>query len=311
MTVMTVLGPVAADQLGAVLPHEHILANLYRVSGNPDHLLDDVELACAEVARLRAAGGSLLVDCTSGGLGRDPAALVEVARRTGVHIVMGCGWYRQSYYGPEIERATVESLAAEILADIETGVGDTGIRAGIIGEIGSDLDYIAPAEERVLRAAARAQLRSGLTLTTHAARSTVGMAQLDVLEEEGVDLRRVIVGHCDTSPDPEYHAALAARGAFVAFDTTRGLWRWDTDARVRWIRALQERGLLDHVLVSQDVCMKSHLHAYGGNGYDYVLTGFADELLAAGFTTTDLHTLTVDNPIAALTGSRCEGTPDE
>ena len=299
---MTVLGPVAADEVGPVLPHEHVLANLYRVSGDPDHLLDDVELACEEVARFRAAGGSLLVDCTSRGLGRDPAALVAVARRTGVHVVMGCGWYRQSYYGPEIERATVESLAAEMLEDIETGVD--GIRAGVIGEVGSDLDYIAPAEERVLRAAARAQLRSGLTVVTHAARSRVGLAQLDVLEEEGVDPRRVIVGHCDTCPDPEYHGALARRGAFVAFDTTRGRWRWDIEARVGWIRELEQRDLIEHVLVSQDVCMKSHLHAYGGNGYDYVLTAFADELLAAGFTSADVRAITVDNPIAALTGSR-------
>src|SRR6185503_1880887 len=144
--IVTVGGEVDATEVGIVLPHEHIVANLYRVTGNPDHLLNDPVLAQLELAEFRKAGGSLLVDCTSLGLGRDPNVIAQASVETGLHIVMGCGWYRQSYYDSSIERSTVRELGEQMIRDCTDGVGPAKRRAGIIGEVGSDLDYIAPAE---------------------------------------------------------------------------------------------------------------------------------------------------------------------
>ncbi len=171
-------------------------------------------------------------------------------------------------------------MADLIVRDIEEGTD--GVRAGIIGEIGCDR-VITAVEERSFRAAARAHRRTGLTITTHAARWPVGNAQLDLLTEEGVDPARVVIGHCDMVPDHDYHLALARRGAWVQFDTVQGVHEWDTPQRLDWLRSLADHGFLDRVLLSQDVCLRSDYVAMGGSGYAYVVTAFADRLKDAGF----------------------------
>jgi predicted metal-dependent phosphotriesterase family hydrolase len=301
MSVTTVQGPVAAVDLGVTLPHEHLFIDLlreYRATG----LLHDEVLAIREVGAFRAAGGTTIVDCTSEGLGRDPLALRRVSEATGVHIVMGSGHYRRPYLDEAaIDRLSVDQLAAAIIRDVTEGVGDTGIRAGIIGEIGCDR-YIGALEERVFRAAARAHRQTGVTITTHAARWPVGEAQLDLLAEEGVDPGRVIIGHCDMVPDPAYHERLARRGAWVEFDTVQGVNEWDTQRRLGWIRALVESGLGHRLLLSHDVCLTTDLAAYGGPGYSYLLTGFREQLLGAGFDAAALTMLFTDNPRRAVAG---------
>jgi len=301
VTVMTVLGPVPSADLGITLPHEHVFIDLVR-EYRGDGLLNDPVLAVRELREYVDAGGRTLVDCTSVGLARDPLGLVEVSRQTGLHIVMGCGYYRDPYLPPELDRMSVDAVADTIVRDIEQGVDGTGVRAGVIGEIGCDRPHLSALEERSFRAAARAHRRTGLTITTHAARWPVGLPQLDLLAEEGVDPNRVVVGHCDMVPDPSYHLALARRGAFVQLDTVQGDSQYDTEQRVAWIRNLAEHGFLDRVLLSQDVCLRSNLRAHGGPGYAYVPSTFTDRLRTAGFAESDVHTLLVDNPRRALTG---------
>jgi phosphotriesterase-related protein len=301
-SVMTVRGPVPAADLGVVLPHEHTFIDLVR-EYRGDGLLSDEALAVEEIARFRDAGGSTLVDCTSEGLGRRPEALRRVSEATGVSIVMGAGHYRRPYLDEAlIDRLSVDAIADGIVRDLEEGVGDSGVRAGIIGEIGCDR-AISAVEERVFRAAARAHRRTGVTITTHAARWPIGEAQLDLLAEEDVEPGRVIIGHCDMVPDPAYHLRLAHRGAWVQFDTVQGVHEVDTRRRLEWIRALVDAGLEARLLLSHDVCLTSDLAAYGGSGYAYLLTGFRERMLEAGFPETLLTRLMVDNPRRALTGA--------
>jgi phosphotriesterase-related protein len=302
LTVTTVRGPVPAGELGTVLPHEHVFIDLlreYRATG----LLADETLAIEELTRFRDAGGGTLVECTSEGLGRDPEALRRVSVATGLHIVMGSGHYRRPYLDEtRIDRASVDALADDIVRDLTEGVAGTGIRAGIIGEIGCERT-ISAVEERVFRAAARAHRRTGATITTHAARWPVGEAQLDLLAEEGVDPGRVIIGHCDMVADPAYHLRLARRGAWVQFDTIQGTHERDTRARLAWIAALVDAGFGGRLLLSHDVCLTSDLAAYGGPGYGYLLTTFRERMLAAGLEPSLLTALMVDNPRRALTGA--------
>src|SRR5215471_11431701 len=299
--VMTVRGSVAAERLGRTLPHEHLLIDLARVTRNFDHLMHDVPLAILEAGHFRAAGGSTIVDLTNRNLGRDPRRLCTIAEQTGLNIVMGCGWYREPYYDREVFEKSTNQLADEIVVDLLEGVDDSGIRAGVIGEIGSDDRLpISPAEERSFRAAARAHKQTGATISTHAAFSHVGLDQLDLLEEEGVNPARVIVGHAGHLPDPEYHEALARRGAWVQFDRIRGKHDWDVQRYVELIQEFLHRGFLNRLLLSHDVCMLPHLHAYGGTGYDFILTGFAARLRVAGLSQSEMDTLTIDNPRAAF-----------
>ncbi len=299
-SVMTVLGPVAADTLGITLPHEHLALNAARLDA--DLILDDRALVIAEVALFKNAGGGSIVEVSSMGLGRDPAALQRVSRESGLNVIMGCGWYHERRYEPRLYRQTTNEIAAEIVRDIEMGVDGTAVRAGIIGEVGCASDFVSPAEERVLRAAARAQRQTGLSIITHGDFSAIGLAQLDIFAEEGVDLRRVIVSHCDSYPEPSYHEAIARRGAYVEFDLVRGYSEWETQRHINWITALIAQGFLDQILISHDVCKSRHLHAYGGFGYDHILRDFVPRLRTAGLSEEQLERLLIVNPRAALTG---------
>ena len=301
---MTVTGPVGRDELGFVLPHEHVFIDLvreYRGSG----LLNDEHLACQELGALKAAGGGTLVDLTPDEIGRDPAALRRVSEATGISIVMGCGHYRDPYLDRGwFDRTPVDAIADEIVRDITEGVRGTGVRAGIIGEIGADRRYISAAEERSFRAAARAHLKTGLTISTHAARWPVGLAQLKLLAEEGVDPGRVIVGHTDTVPIPGYHLALVEQGCYISFDSIGTGSSYDTHRAVDYVLDLVRAGFGSQILLSHDVCLRDHLRATGGCGYAYLLTEFLPLLTAAGLDQEQVRAFVTDNPVAALAGTR-------
>jgi len=305
MDVMTVRGPIRPDALGLTLPHEHLFIDLFRITRVRDGLLNDETLAVQEAARFKAAGGATLVDVTNHGLKRNASALKRVAEATGLQVVMGSGWYREPYYDHDyIGRRPTADLAADFVEEIEKGEPDTGIRPGIIGEIGADWSWVSPAEERVHRAAARAHRATGLAITLHALESPVGLQQLAILTEEGADLRRVIVGHSDTWPDPDYHEACARQGAYVQFDTIRGLFPYEVEKQLRLVKEFLRRGYLRQLLLSHDNCFKSHLVGYGGHGYAYIPTRFVPLLREAGLSEEQVQTILVENPRRVLAGER-------
>jgi phosphotriesterase-related protein len=233
--------------------------------------------------------------------------LAGIARQSGLHVVMGCGWYRGMHYPPEalVDRRTVDDLADELVHELEAGVRDTGIRPGIIGEIGTDKPWLSAQEERVHRAAARASRRTGLAITTHAVMSDVGLTQLRVFEEEGADVGRVIVGHADSYPRLDHYLAIVERGATVEFDflgmTFTPQERHGEPRTIELIRELIDRGHTDRILLSQDVCHDSQLRRYGGHGYSYLADTFLPRLRAAGVADAEIEAITVANPGRLLT----------
>jgi phosphotriesterase-related protein len=307
--IQTVLGRIDPAALGWALPHEHTAIALWHIANRWDYweLRRDEPVIVEELAAFRAAGGGALVDLTLDGVGRDPEWLAGLARATGLHIVMGSGWYRGAHYPAEtlVDRRSVDSLADEIVRDATDGVGETGIRSGIIGEIGTDKPWLSAQEERVHRAAARAARRTGLAITTHAVQSTVGLDQIAVFEAEGADLSRVIVGHADSNPSLDYHLAIVERGATVEFDflgmSFTALERHGEGRIVDNLRELLSRGHVERILLSQDVCHDSQLRRYGGNGYTYLADTFLPRLRAAGVSDAEIRTITIDNPRRLLT----------
>jgi phosphotriesterase-related protein len=257
-----------------------------------------------------AAGGRSLVDLTLPGVGRDPAWLVRLAETTGLNVVMGCGWYREAYYPPEarIDRRSVDDLADELVREATDGVpaGDGRVvRPGIIGEIGTDKPWVSGQEERVFRAAARAARRTGLAVTTHAVLSDVGRAQLRILDEEGIDPSRVVIGHADSYPSLEHYRAIVETGASVEFDFLGMSFtpqeRHGEGRIEELVCDLLAAGHAERVLLSQDVCHNSQLSRYGGNGYTYLLETFLPRLREAGVSDSELETITVANPRRLLT----------
>ena len=206
--LMSVTGPVARRISVITLPHEHTFLDVMR-EYRGDGLIHDPQLVERELVDLRAEGGRTLVDCTSRGLRPEPALVRAASEASGITIILGTGFYRHPFLDEAwFDAHSTDEVADLIVRDIRDGIDGTGVRAGVIGEIGCDR-FLTPAEERGFRAAARAHHETGLTITTHAARWRVGHAQLDLLASEGVPAGRVIVGHCDMVPDLDYHRELA------------------------------------------------------------------------------------------------------
>src|SRR5438034_7434255 len=295
--VQTVLGPIEPAALGFTLPHEHTQIALWHIENRWDYwqLTRDEPVILTELERYRGSGGRSLVDLTLPGVGRDPAWLRGLAEKSGLNIVLGCGWYRSAYSPPEarIDRRSVADLADELIREVAEGVGGSGVRPGIIGEIGTDKPWLSPAEERVHRAAARAARVTGLAITTHAVMSSVGLAQLTVFDEERADLSRAIVGHADSNPVLDYYLEIIGRGANLEFDFL-GMQFTPTERHgegriVELLCELLSRGHADHILLSQDVCHDSQLSAHEGNGYAYLADRFLPRLRAAGVSNTEIE----------------------
>lgn len=296
--INTVTGPIPPSELGRVLPHEHL-----RV-GDDSQYSPDVELLSQELRIGAAAGVGTMVELSNVSLKRNVSLWRRVSIASGVRVVASTGFYRDPYLDVEwFDRNPVEHLADTMINDIEEGIDGTGIRAGIIGEIGADRWYISATEERSFRAAARAQRATGVPISTHATRWPVGRAQLDLLEECGVDLTRVVVGHCDSVPDPEFHLSVASRGAFVEFDilflSSQSV--HDTQRTVSYVVNMAKHGFIDKVLISHDICMRESCASQGGCGWGYAFGEFFPLLRKAGIGEEELNMISTENTRRMLT----------
>jgi phosphotriesterase-related protein len=303
-TVMTVTGPAAEDSLGLVAMHEHLICDLEHSVRGMVAGLDDVQLAIEEVAHLKRAGGSTLVELTGRGAGRDARALSEIAKAAGMSVIAATGFYTEPYYPREVYEQTIPQLANLMIRELTEGIDDTGIRAGIIGELGTRRRHISPAEERVFRAAARAQQATGVAISTHTyAGAELALQQVELLTDAGVKTDRIIIGHLGDRRASDYFAEIARTGVFIQFDHI-GMTDLQSDAvRARTIKDMVDRGFGDQILLSSDVCYKSHLHSYGGFGYDHLLLQFVPLLQSVGLTEAVVHGILADNPRRALVGS--------
>jgi phosphotriesterase-related protein len=305
--IQTVDGPVDPASIGLTLTHEHVFLELWADDGQGFiGQSRDEDLLAAELGAFRDAGGTCLVDQTPGGAGRDPLGLRRLSERTSVAIVTGCGWYIESYYPPsdDLARRSVADIAAQLEREIADGFDGTGVRPGIIGEIGAGQGWISPLEERVHRAAARAQVATGLPLATHTLYHSAGAAQMALFDEEGVDPARVCIGHCDTFPSLDYCLSVARWGGYVSIDNV-GHQAGDHELAVRGlVLDLIEAGHTERILLSQDVGQVHELRSRGGRGYTYLTETFLPELREAGVPEETLSTITVENPRRWLTITR-------
>ena len=297
---MTVRGPVAPEDLGHTQMHEHIFTDLswprHRWLALP--ITDEVQMT-EEVRLYKEAGGGTLVDPTLEHIGRDPEKLRRVSEAAGVHVVMGTGFYREPYYPEFVNKWTAQRLADYMIDEIENGVGGTGVRPGIIGEIGLDKAWVQGVEERVLRAAARAQVATGLPITTH---TTMYMAPafLEIFQEEGAAADRVILGHLDGVLEMDALEQAAATGAYLEFDLIGLEWINTDKRRAEFLAELVRRGYQDRLLLAQDMPARPRLKTNGGHGYQHLIENFLPMLRAEGVGGEAIHAMTRSNPARVL-----------
>ncbi len=306
MSIQTVLGPIPVDQLGVTLMHEHTFCDAWEWGGRLEYnsTVDDEGLLVEELGYYRNAGGAALVDVTTIGLGRNPAGVQRLSEAAGVHIVMGAGWYRERVYPRYITELSTNQVADLVIKEVKEGIDGTGVRPGVIGEIGTERFYITPAEERVFRACARAQLETGATITTHTTHfGDLALEQVALLTEEGVRPDRIIIGHLGERRDAKDVLAVAAKGVYVEIDHVGRPASAGTQPEMQRARNVVETvraGYLERVLISMDICANSLMHWNGGHGYDYLLRKFVPMLSELGLTQAELRIILIENPRRAL-----------
>ncbi|MFD7205347.1 phosphotriesterase [Streptomyces sp. NPDC059893] len=308
--IHTVTGPLPAAAVhGPALAHEHLVLDLDR-RGDGGAVLDPEAhgpAVTSELAALREEFGlALVIELTCRGMGRDPRALARISRDAQVAVVAATGWYYEPFHPPELAGAEVGQLAETLVREIDGGLGSTGVRPGVLGEVGSHGDVPSEPESRALRAAARAAVATGLSVATHAQLGRGGLAQLELLTAEGLAPHRISVGHQDLLDDPAVHKELAASGAYVAFDTVGKENYQSDDVRLRLLLALVEAGYADRVLLSCDISRHGYLEREGGQGYRHLFRSFLPRARAAGVDDGLVDLMTRRNPLRFLTGASVE-----
>jgi predicted metal-dependent phosphotriesterase family hydrolase len=308
-SVMTVLGPIVPDDLGATASHEHILAASTSNRKDGDTRLSEFDTALEELLAFKKAGGDAMVEVTTIDMGREAGRLAELSAASGVKIIAASGFYKGNYspggdtsletwdYLPaSLCKGGVRELARIFIQEVRQGIAGTNVRAGILGEIGTSYQRVLDDEVKVLRAAAWANQETGVPISTHTTLGTMGREQVKILKEEGADLGHVLLSHMDLASDSAYHAELASQGVFLGFDTA-GKEKYQTDARrVELIRELVVRGFEEQIVISCDIGRRSQMRRYGGRGYAYLFDKYVPRLEAAGISRTVIHKFLVDNP---------------
>ena len=305
-TIHTVKGPVEIDSLGLILPHEHLFTDLRGphvpeyAQGDPSAVLEVVEPYLAEAA---AAGATVLVECSTIGVGRNLPVLQGLADATSIHIVAPTGVYRDAFIPASLREVSEDYLADLWTKELTEGIEGTSIRAGFIKLAMSD-DGPTPLEIRNLRAAVNASQRTGAVIASHTIGGTVAKKEMDVLEEAGHDLQRFIWIHAQTEPDVSELAAAARRGAYIELDSV-GAPHQSQPELLNVTVALIEAGHVDHLLLSHDAGWynpgkPNGIPDEGYRGYTALMKDFLPALSSRGLSAEQLRQITVQNPARAF-----------
>jgi len=302
--VMSVTGPIEPARLGVTLPHEHVLVDFVGADkiGPGRYDADEVfRTMLPHLRRAREVGCRAMLECTPAYLGRDPRLLVRLSDASGVRLVTNTGYYGAAgnKYLPAFAcDEGADELAARWLKEWEEGIEGTGVRPGFM-KIGVDGGPLPELHRKLVRAAARAHKRSGLTIACHTGDGKAALDQLAVLKEEGVAPAAWVWVHANSERDPAIHLEAARAGGWVEFD---GVGPRDGGRHVQLVLNLHRHSLLGRVLISQDAGWYNVGTAGGGEvrPYDYLLTHFLPALKEAGLTDRDVRQLTVENPREAF-----------
>lgn len=328
--VTTVLGEINENELGITSSHEHIFIDMRKcvdINGNEppifydkinnstrcevfsdpyaildNALLEGIDDAVKEVEYFKVWGGQTIIDCTLDEIGRAPLALKEVSKRTGVNIILGCGHYYHKAHFPYVNNATVEELADEMHKDITEGIGDTDIKAGIIGEIGTSA-VISKDERKVLTAAGIVGNETGKAVHIHTDLYTEnGFEVIDILIGEGMQAEKICIDHVDVLLRPDYIRALLQKGVYVEFDnfgkefyvSENRRFAYDLE-RIKLLKVLIDEGYQKQILICNDICLKTMWKKYGGTGYAHILRTVKDMAIENGIDEETYYSLLTEN----------------
>ena len=341
--VQTVLGLKTPSELGITLTHEHLLIDMscyFRMpeeataraivdkpitievlgsirkhfyTNKDNQRMFDEQLAIEEILKYKYAGGQSIVDTTSIGIARDPLALARISRATGLNIIMGGSYYVIDSHPKDMSYRTEDSITEQIIKDVTIGVGDTGVKTGVIGEIGNYYP-IGENETKILRASAQAQAETGAPILIHPGIHPDSPLQiLKVLTDNGASANNIIFGHLDNIRPMSAIKELGSSGCYLEYDrfgaedtsfeyesgevTTISV----NDAqRLESLEYLISEGLGSQITMAHDVCLKSETTRYGSKGYAHILESIIPRMRARGMPQQQIDAMLIDNPARAL-----------
>jgi phosphotriesterase-related protein len=300
--VQTVLGEVPAAELGFTYMHEHVLACTPGLYTSYPQLYDRqaaLERGTAAAIAAKEKGVRTVVDMTPSDFHRDPELVAEIASASGVNFIHATGayWYTTIFF----RSRDIETVSDLFIHDINVGMNGTGIRAGIL-KAATGADGMTPENEKCLRAIARAQLATGVPISTHADMGAhAGLAQVALFKEAGVDMANVVIGHCGDRDDVPYLEQLIDEGVVIGLDRFGLETQWPDEQRIDLLETMLRKGYASRMVVSHDTC------AYGDFGppaffsqprwhWSNIVENVLPELRRRGVPESDITAITVETP---------------
>jgi phosphotriesterase-related protein len=338
MAVITVKGPIDSAELGITTAHEHIFCDYSKDYVEPpeyikaifaeqdismehgvtlknygwlmreplwsidNQILSDYQDAKEEMLILKRAGVKSVLDPTNIGVGRNPLALRRLAEELDMNFITCTGYYRNKFHPPEVEGMSIEDIEETMFRELTQGIDDTGIRAGMMGELGTTGNNIFPRERKVLIAAGRVNRKTNAPIMVHTeGRREIILEAIRILTENGANVEQVHICHVNSA---DHWEDILKTGVSIGMDCFGSTFNVDSELyiletdmeRILCLKRALDAGYADRIIIGNDVCMKMRLHKYGGWGYDHLLTNLFPYMRKAGITDEQLHTLLYEAP---------------
>jgi len=303
--IMTVRGPVSAGKMGITLTHEHILVDFIGADSIDKKRWDRVKVEkqiLPLLMKIKNSGCQTFIDCTPAYLGRDPLLLKLLSDSSGMVIITNTGYYgagNNKFLPKEAFSESADQLAGRWIDESENGIEGTGIKPGFI-KIGVNPGKLSEIHRKLVIAAARTHLKTGLTIASHTGPAITAFEELDILREEGVSPEAFIWVHAQNEKDLSTHVKAAKIGAWVSFD---GVNESNSEEYLKMIKNMRDNYLLNKVLLSHDSGWYHPGEEEGGkiNGYSAIFDKLIPLLLKNGFSQDEINQLMVINPANAFT----------
>ncbi len=301
--IQTVRGPIKPSQLGMTLIHEHILVDFIGADKfdknryNPDEVF---EVMLPYLKEVKALGVTGFAECTPMFLARDAALFARLAEAADMHILTNTGLYgvNEKYLPQYAFEKTADELARMWIEEFKNGIEGTGIKPGFI-KISVNPGKLLPVPQKLVQAAAKTSLATGLTIASHTANGVAALEELDILEQEGVSLNKFIFVHAAGEGNQDFHFRVAERGAWVEYDSVN---RGSSAQNLNLIKAMLEKSYGDRILISHDSGWYNVGQPKGGNinGFTYIPKDFVPLMKQSGIDQNIIDELLITNPAVAL-----------
>ena len=286
---------------GYTLMHEHMSIDL----SAGDIGTDSFDLLCEDLREAYKYGVRNIVDMTNQSMGRAPKHVKRLMDETGINIIMSTGYYLEKFIDPAIMERTVGDIAEEAVRDLTEGIGESKMKAGVIGEIAWCHEGPCEKELRAWEGMCIAAHRTGAVVSTHPSRGIQQIPQAEYLIAHGVSPEKIVIGHIEFYPDDEALKKLFSMGVYTGLDMIGNKDGRGDEYRADTVRKVKEWGHLDQMVLSMDICEVKELRLGGGHGYVHLFESFIPMLKKRGITEEDIDLMLRENPKRIFRGASC------